>query len=184
MRNLIIIALFATLTAGCGEEETSDNGGTHQGANQDGGGNGGGNGGGSGDNSGGSASIDWTGTWTMRVDYDVYCDWGGANEGSASHSGTWAMKLQGDNDDLSVSLESGWFVLEGSGDDDGFMLSGTFPFESYYDEALSGNSNNNIFIDGYDVVSADEVYGEISGSFEDGQGWDCELTYAEFVMTR
>ena len=61
---------------------------------------------------------------------------------------------------------------------------GTFPLDGYTDEALSGAANNDIFIDGYDVISDDEVRGEVSGSFEEGGGWDREIIDATFVMTR
>lgn len=126
--------------------------------------------------------IDWTGTWTIDIDYELECT-NFASTDQQTFSGSWALPLDGDNENLSASLESGWFVLEGSGNDDGLRLTGEFHLDGIWSSAMSG-SDNNISFRGDDVVSKDEVNGEMTGSFVGESGEDCDILSGSFVMTR
>jgi hypothetical protein len=126
--------------------------------------------------------IEYAGTWTIDIDYELECEYFTQTR-EESFSGTWALPLEGDNENLHASLESGWFVLEGSGDQDRIRLSGSFHLDAIWDDASSG-SDNNISFDGSDVISADEVHGTMTGSFIGGGGEDCVILDGTFEMTR
>jgi hypothetical protein len=186
---LALLSLSAALVA-CGDEDPKGGAAGGQTAADDGaaseGGSEGGSeqGGGAGAGGEGGSALDWTGTWTVHIEYDVACEsFGQVRE--ESYSGSWPLKLQGNNDAIEVSINSGWYLLEGYGDDDGVQLAGSFPLEGVFDTALSGSRDNTVFFDGDMVLADDEVEGTLTGSFTDGGGGgDCDILDAVFVMSR
>ena len=175
-RTLSSVLLVATLAAlaGCADDSSSSKSGSGSDSTED-----------TASDVGGEESgdpIDWTGTWTIDVDYTLECSYFSQTE-QESLSGTWVLPLTGDNEDLEASLESGWYVLDGAGDDDRIRLTGSFHFEAIWNDAMSG-SDNNVSFDGNDVVSGDQVFGEVSGYFTGGSGEDCDILEGTFEMTR
>ena len=87
--------------------------------------------------------------------------------------------------DLSAKVNGNeFFTLVGAGSDDGLSLCGDFPMYDHEGDAARSGTQNEICLQGQDVISADEVQGVASGPFESRFGADCELEPSDFVLRR
>jgi hypothetical protein len=128
--------------------------------------------------------IRWAGTWAFELGYTVTCDHGFGNMQTETKDKFHSVVLTGPNDALESEVAY-HYTLVGSGSDDGFTLTGTFPFEGSDEQgALTSPSTNQAFFLVNTVTDADSVSGEVRGDFETAFVGDCELTDGTFVATR
>lgn len=177
--NMVVIAFASlTLVAGCGGSDGSSNGGNDNGSEQtsDNGDN---------DNSddGSGTNIDWTGTWTVDLDYDVTCEVGpDEEEGSNQHSHT--IELTGSNSSLSMRLDN--YEMSGTGDSESLRLNGDFPVRDYMGEPAGINSTqypNNVSFTIDEITDADNASGTMSGDFE-GEYGSCTIENGQATFSR
>ncbi len=136
------------------------------------------------DNTGGTDAPDWSGNWTVQIEWSVTCELPFQDPIDNSGSDGWALALSGQAGNLTALVNGNdWFTLTGSGDEEGVRLCGKFPmYDTKDDEAVSNNANS-ICITGDFVVDEGEVWGSAEGSFEGSFGEDCDLNTSDVVLT-
>ena len=128
---------------------------------------------------------EWTGTWEIEIDWSVTCDLGFGEVRSNSGTDTWQLVFEGREQELSAKVNGNeFFTLVGAGSEDGLSLCGDFPMYDHEGDAARSGTQNEICLQGQDVISADEVQGVASGPFESRFGADCELEPSDFVLRR
>jgi hypothetical protein len=128
---------------------------------------------------------DWSGRWTVEIEWSVECDLSFGDTASNSGTDTWNLGFEGPADDLTVDVNgSEFFILRGQADDDGFSICGDFPMYDHEGEMVRSGTQNEICLEGTEVVSAEEVRGVARGPFEARFGADCELQDSPFTLTR
>ncbi len=161
-------------------------------------GGGGGGGGGGGDTTGGGGTdtgggggvtgLDWTGTWSVKLEYDVKCEQGLTSPWVGHQSFTKSVSISGSNTDLQLSTDGGNHTMMGTGHDDHAQFNGDFPFVDAKGGLAGGQAKDtqgsfNITT----VVTKDKVTGDIEGTkFPDqySNTPKCTVSNSTLVMTR
>jgi hypothetical protein len=126
---------------------------------------------------------DWSGAWEVEIEFSYTCDVFGDSR-TNSGSGRWSLNLSGPPSDLVARVNGNdWYTMNGSGDDEGVFLCGSFPIPDLNDDAATSGNDNQLCIDAEQVIDAEEVRGQLTGSFEDTLG-SCQMDSSPLVLTR
>ncbi|TVR00655.1 MAG: hypothetical protein EA398_11080 [Deltaproteobacteria bacterium] len=127
------------------------------------------------------ADISWAGSWVMDLQYSLTCENG--RRGDQDHSIT--ARLQGGNDDLTLTVSTGSHQMTGVGTNSGLTLNGQLPVMDHNNNvARTSSSDTRLTVRITNVESASRATGTISGTFQ-AQFLECTIDDgATVTMTR
>lgn len=169
--SLLAISSAVVFSAGCSGDGGGGNGGD---------GAGGGGAGGSGSN----GSMDWSGNWSVTLDYGVDCDYNFGNVKHADNHQTNTMSVTADGNG-GVDAEVNGYPMSGTAKATSMTLSGTYPVQ---DEGQSTagdvDADTKITLKITTVTDADNAKGSIEGVFQGQFGATCTISNGKAVLSR
>lgn len=130
--------------------------------------------------------MNWDGTWTIDVEYDVSCDYGFGNVKKGHQKQTLTMSVDGPSSSLTVTPQtptSGWNPMTGTGSDSGMTVSGPFPFRDNGGEFAS-SGDNALTLRITSVASSKSASGSLDGDGKNSFGAKCTVSAGTASISR